>query len=462
MKIHSLFCALLLSSVYTMSLADPTVVPTYAKKFTLAKGFAISSTPTQMAWGPDKRLYVASDSGTVYSYLYNSSTGALSGEKVAVTGIGCLGIGFQGPTMYLSTVDGKIYRLRDENKNGVYGEAKETRVAIVTGIPHGDHNMDNIQISGNTLYVGQGIRTINGRKGDWTGGSFDDYGGKGFWGGGTGKTWGESAYGGTICWIQDLTKVPDVQGAANTYKSPATTQTVIQTDKSPYQTANNKLVVHSAGTRNPFGLALNKAGVLYFTVNFNRANTNGDGTGAFGLHGDLLDSDFSNDVYDQFFKADLGADYGYANDVWRGLAPILNPKATGYHRVNSITYDQLFNKGPYTIYDPNNPKGLGPSSSSDGVSFFYSTHLPKELAGNAFIARYNTSITEAAGGKQRTLTYGDVVAVDTNNGAVRRVLTGFNHALAVLSDGADRLIVADYNPAGAKAGALYVLKAVGP
>ena len=413
-----------------------------------------------MAWGADGRLYLASERGTVLSYAYDSATGALTGAKSSVVDIPCLGIAFQGSTMYLSSPNGSIYRLRDENANGKYGEAKETRVAIVTGVPQGDHNLDNLQIKGNTLYVGIGPRTINGYTGEWTSGSRDDYGGQGFWNGGIGKTWGDSAYGGTISWIQDLTKVPDTTGAANAYKASIIDQTLIQQDAAPYTKFVNKLVVHSAGTRNPFGLALDKNGALFFSVNFNRTNTTGDGKCGFGLHGDVFDDDFDNDVYDQFFKASVGADYGYTNQNWRGKASMLTPAAAGYHLVKSITYDQLYSAGPFVPYDPAHPNGLGPSSSSDGFCFFYSTFLPKELQGNAFLARFNTSITEASGKLNRTITYGDVVAIHPKTGEVHRIAYGFNHALAVISDGNDRIIVADHDVPGATGGALYALQAI--
>ncbi len=114
-------------------------------------------------------------------------------------------------------------------------------------------------------------------------------------------------------------------------------------------------------------------------------------------------------------------------------------------RVTGITFDNLFNKGPYTIHDPANPDGLGPSSSADGCDFFYSNALPAELIGNIFIARYNSTITEAPGGLERSLTYSDLVAVDVSTGKVRRIASGFTNPLAVLADSnSGRLPIADY------------------
>jgi hypothetical protein len=349
--------------------------------------------------------------------------------------------------MYLSLFDGTIHKLRDDNGNGIWGESGELDVAIVTGIPQGDHNTDQIQIVGNTLYVGIGRRTINGHLGAWTGGQIDDLGGKGFFFGGIGRTWGDSAYNGTIAWIQDLTQVVDQAGSANGFATepPVFSQNLIQRDHGPFTTQGaGKLIVHSAGTRNPFGLCLDAQGNLWFTNNFNRTATLGNGQAGFGLRGDALDADFSRDVQDQLFRAVPGADYGYTDVNWRGVNPMLTRTAPGYNRVTSITFDNLFNKGPYTIHDPAKPDGVGPSSSADGCSFWYSTGLPAELQGNIFIVRYNGTITET-GGLKRSLTYSDLVAVDVATGKVRQIANGFASPLAVLADNpSGRLLIADY------------------
>jgi len=123
---------------------------------------------------------------------------------------------------------------------------------------------------------------------------------------------------------------------------------------------------------------------------------------------------------------------------------MLTPTADGYHRVRSLTFDNLFNRGPYVLHDPAHPDGLGPSSSADGCAFWSASGLPTALRGGAFIARFNGRITEAPGGAGASLTYADLVAVDVATGRVRQVATGFRHPLAVLADPAGRLLVADY------------------
>jgi len=445
--------------------AQPKVAPAYDGKLRieLAGDLGSGVQPTQMVFGPDNRLYVMSNSGNVYSLRYNPATGVLSDKKTAAFVNSGIGIAFHtgktGKTALYVTVQDEgnffgnnfnhdhLLKLTDDNRNGVWGESDETRVRIVANIPTGDHNADQILVRGDSLYVSIGIRTINGRQGQLTSGSTDDFNGKGFWLGGNGVMFGDSALGGTICMIEDLNQVADVEDAANPYGSSAIrNQAFYQDNAAPYSATlgAGKLRVHSAGARNPFGLAFDKDGALYFTNNFNRVETNGDGTAGFGYLFDSLDNaDLTRDVYDQVFKAKKGGDYGYSNVNWRSRsdAPILNPSSQGYSRVLSLTYDNLFNKGPFFLHDPANPDGMGPSASADGCSFFYASNLPAELVGNLFVTRYSGPISD---GKGKRLEYQDVVAVDVASGKVRRVAQSFASPLCALSDNAQRLLVGEY------------------
>ena len=426
----------------------PQVVPAYQGAFSLQQVGTVPGLPTQMAFGPGGSVYAMTINAGPIRFAYDPPSGALTSPTMAAPQVKGIGLGFQGgTTMYLSSMDGTIHKLTDDNGNGVWGEAGELDVAIVTGLPQGDHNTNQIQISGPTLYVGIGRRTINGHYGAWTSGTLDDLGGRGFFYGGQGRTYGDSAYNGTIAWVQDLTAVVNQAGSANAWNTspPTLSQALIQKDSGPFTSRGpGKLVVHSAGTRNPFGLCLDPGGNLWFTNNFNRVATLGNGQAGFGLRGDQLDSDFSKDVHDQLFRASPGADYGYTDANWRGVNPMLSPSAPGFHRVNSTTFDNLFNKGPYTLHDPANPDGMGPSASADGCAFFSAAGLPAELLGNLFIVRYNGTINEAPGGPGASLTYSDLVAVDVATGKVRQVATGFNGPLAVLADDArGRLLIAN-------------------
>jgi hypothetical protein len=458
----TVFSAALSLFFASASLAQsPTVAPAYVGKLALEAAGGINGAPAQMVWGPDRRLYVMTTNNGVHSFAYNAATGALSDEKVVVPNVGGIGIAFHLNSkgqynLYLTVFDGNftdaIVKLGDENHNGIWGEAGETNVKIVKGIPIGDHDIDQLIVKGDTLFVGIGRRTINGHKGDFTMGSHSDApNDNGFWAGDNGFSWGDCSYNGIIGWIKNLNAVVDTENSANAFTDTTVTQSFIQDDASPYTilttlppaTLDGKLLVHSAGTRNPFGFCLDKNGELWFTNNFNRTMTNGDGTSGFGYLRDSLGPDFSKDVQDQLFHAKEGADYGYSDANWRGKSPLLPATPNGSNRVLSTTFDNLFNNGPYVIHDPANPDGLGPSASADGCGFFYAAGLPTELQDHIVIARDNGSITET-GGLGRTLTYSDVVAVDTKTGKVRRVAQGFVNPLVVLWDGAQRLIVADY------------------
>ncbi len=425
------------------------IAPAYQGRFAISLAGTVGGLPTQMAFGPDGRVYAMTIDAGAISYAYDPIAGTLSLPVAAAPQVKGIGVAFHGADMYLSANDGTIHKLRDGNGNGVYGEAGELDLAIVTGIPQGDHNTDQLQIAGDTLYVGIGRRTINGRTGAWTSGALDDLGGQGFFNGGTGRTYGDSAYNGTIAWIKNLNAVGAQVGSANAWALPAAvgTRASIQGDAGPFlATDPDKLVVHSAGVRNPFGLCLDKAGTLYFTNNYNRTPTLGNGQAGFGLRGDQLNSDFSVDVHDQLFRAAPGADYGYFDANWRNVNPMMTPAAPGYHLVRATTFDNSWNKGPYAMHDPANPDGLGPSSSADGCAFADYPTLPAELRGNIFVVRFNGTITEAPGGAQRSLTYGDLVAVDPTSGKVRRVASGFNGPLAILSDDAHgRFLIANLN-----------------
>lgn len=128
--------------------------------------------------------------------------------------------------------------LTDNNWYGVWGESGETRLNIVEGIPTGVHAVDQIQIQGNTLYVGIGTRTIDGQYSTL----YNPAGSS-----------GESSYSGSISWIQDLTKVLNTPNAAQLRdqngKLLSNTDFII--NGTPYTSqALDKLVVHSSGIRN--------------------------------------------------------------------------------------------------------------------------------------------------------------------------------------------------------------------
>lgn len=434
------------SAVATVALnADqPAVVPAHAGAIALAPVVEAGGSPaatgqiTQMAWGPDGRLYTASNSGGVDSWAYDPATGVVAGKRDAASINGC-GIAFHRDAMYVQSPgpyngplgildNGRITRLRDQDGDGIWGEAGETNVVIVDKLPNGEHTCEQLIVRGNTLFVAFGTSTGFGRD---TAETTKDDG-------------GETSYGGTICWIQDLDQVPDTVNAAGLGSSGKQFQTV----GTPFTTtAAGKLVVHSSGTRNPFALGLDGDGELWFSNNQERVRP---------------DAEFGDDVHDQFFRAFPKADYGYANDNWR-----TNPTATGAgyflaaNRARSHTFDNTpaFAAHPAygSLHDPDAPVGLGPHSSADGFAFVTSNRFPLAYHKRAFITRWNSADNreDAPGGDN--LRYGDLVSIDHATGATDLIADGFRNPLAAIEDPLGNLLVADWG-----AGRLYRLTPVQP
>ena len=68
------------------------------------------------------------------------------------------------------------------------------------------------------------------------------------------------------------------------------------------------------------------------------------------------------------------------------------------------------------------------------------------MKGRLFIARWNTTVTEAnTDPKVNSLTYQDVVAVDVKTGDVKRIAWMFGQPIDLIEDSKGRLLVADYS-----------------
>jgi glucose/arabinose dehydrogenase len=449
-------------------------------------GTASDGPPAQMDFGPDGRLYMtlANSSGpsaaSVESFAYSPS-GGLSDERTEVSTGGALGIGF-GPVslgvygqpgvqtvtgMYLTdtarTINGNDVsnlRVLTQDQNGVWGGPNGgTDTIIVQNIPAGWHQADQIIIKQNadgtsTLYVGIGVRTKDGALAYPNPGNARDM-----------------AYGGTISEILDLKQVNGLvtdsagfglTGVATSNSDPD------YSNAGPYtSTAVNKLIIQSSGARNPFGLALDGSGNLWFTNNFNRSQSDGTFNGTIDPSTGLLygittgdpapGPDLANNAYDQFFEDAPLADYGYNNSNWRNDAADDNPSVTseaavnaGFfnfaeHGVRSTTFDNLVAPpGGFAEYNESNInqiRGLGPSASADGVAFYTGTTFPATYQGDAFIARYNSTVSDSTG---HSITYNDLVTVDPTTGNVRIIANNFDNPLAVLYDGSGNMIIADY------------------
>ena len=443
-------CAVFAASVWaaTTCQADPVMTPGHTDlQIARISGNAFSSFPshvTQMAFGPDGRLYCATDGQGVLRFDYNAATGALTGQTTVGNFTGTsLGVAFHGNEMYVSNLYdsnagtsvhlSRLYRMTGDGTGNW-----SNPIAIVEGIPRDDHGIDNIQIVGDGLYVGIGVRTRNG--------SFQTF---------SGDNYGESAYGGSICTIANLKLLSsNIAGAVAKGQSAeniagfflanptnAQYQTEINSNASPLtSTAADKLVVHSNGTRNPFGMAVDGDGNIWFTTNqqrisnkvYNKDPSSPSYPDAFTGNG------FADNVYDQFFKEQAKGDYGYRNDNWRShpAGGFFNPA----NSVTSVTYDNSAT-GALDNYTNANPHGLGPSSSSDGFDFYKANNFPLRYHHDAFITRWNGTISDGG----QTLDYQDVVTVDPTTGQTTEIATGFGDPLAAVSDSAGNMLVADYS-----------------
>lgn len=425
---------------------------------------------TQMAWGPGPDpgttyLYVASNTHGVRRLEYDPVSGALSSlvDLLAVDGNG---VAFHVDALgrdemyltndYESANDAdarlaRLYRYVDVDADGVFGSGGDASAAIVHGVPRDGHTLNQLQTRGDALYAGCGVRTENG--------ALDSF---------VGDTFGESAYGGTILVIDDLDQVATSANAAGfaAYGSDPTSSqyedvidgTTAGAEQPFTSTSAGKLRVHSSGTRNPFGIAFDGAGDLYFTVNFHRVNNSvydRSITGA-GAEPDDFDGPANDDVHDQMFRAVAFADYGYRNGNWQGDVAA---QAAGFFAgvgdptliAPTLGFDNLDQDGPGgpdfdsldpafdVLHDPANPIGLGPHAALTGLAFNGTSFASPRYHGRAFVARFNGLFGILDG-----LDYRDVVLVDVQSGEMERVVSGFNGPTDVLADANGNLLVADY------------------
>jgi hypothetical protein len=422
-----------------------------------------ASNATQMAFGPGPNpdltyLYMSSNSRGVRRAVYDPVTG-LSGLTTILPNIRGNGVAFRTTAsgqneMYLSepyTASNlgfsRLWKVVDSDGDGDFTDSGGSQMAaIVRGIPRDDHGLNHIQIVGDSLYVGNGVRTRNG--------DFQTF---------SGDTFGESAYGGTILKIANLNNVETVNDSAGFYPAtPNSTQysnLVMGIDPvsgSPFtSTDDDKLRAIASGARNPFGLATDKNGDLFFTNNFQRVENHlfdRNKTGA-AASGDAFGGDgFSDDIHDQLYKVEELADYGYRNTNWQSSSQATGAGFFSPNRAKaSITFDNwdtpnasdgdAEHASSDPPHNPVDPDGLGPHSSSNGLDFFYDVGGSSEFDGLAFVARWNSSVNDGG----QSLTYRDVVSVDPNTGDVSRVLFDVNQPLDILADGFGNLLIVEYN-----------------
>jgi hypothetical protein len=428
------------------------------------------SRATQLAWGPGPDpsktyLYVASNVHGVRRLEYDVSSGFLSNQVDVLPSISGNGIAFRRDAldqaeMYLSEgyassanpslLLSRVWRFVDADADGVFDSGGDVSATIASGVPRDDHGLNQLQIRANALFLGSGTRTRNGALQTFSGDSF-----------------GESAYGGAILTIDDLDAVATIANAAGFAAYPEHPDAMTYADaidgttsgaELPFTTsAADKLRVHSAGTRNPFGLAFDGNGDLWFTVNFHRASHSVYDRSIIDATAeeDAFQGASDDDVHDQLFRASAFADYGYRNGNWQNDS---SAQASGFYTgigdatqlTPSHTFDNLDQDGAGgpdldsghpawgLLHVPTSPQGLGPHAALAGLEFGRAP-LPPRYRGRAFVSRWNgqTGIIDG-------LDYRDVVLVEPLTGAVEQVASGFNAPVDVLADERGNLIVASY------------------
>jgi glucose/arabinose dehydrogenase len=386
---------------------------------------------TQMTFGPDGKLYVATFTNGIKRFDY-SPDGTLSNGRTVWSRPadnangqlnGSLGIAFHqdaalGSVMYIApAVTGgfnvainrtqSIVRLSDNDADGTWGETSEVNQAIVSNLRVTDlHQVNQLLVRNDTLYASVGSRTR-------TGGNVSELSGA------ANPDDGEFAYTGAINWIRDLTQL---DGNTTTANIAGFTITNNSADTQPF-TSNDtsKLTVFSTGFRNPYGLAFDGTGQLWATMNQNENP----------LKPDELHRTNFKDEHKFPKKNEVSGD-------WK-----TNSAAT------ASGFFQTF-KDPVAL--------LGNDASADGIDFTYRNHA---FAGHPFLVRFANGA--------------DLLAVDPTTGSLLQVATGFSQPLEVLTDPLGNLLVGtfgaggkvyrltlvdnagDYNSDGAVDGADYVL-----
>jgi glucose/arabinose dehydrogenase len=233
------------------SITPDVLVPDYT--ISLISSGVASANIAQLAFDPDDplHLYAVQTNGTVSRYDYDPATGTLSNALIVRSGLGqSLGLAFWRSDLFVSMDlggsvnerpgDGRISRLSDRDATGVF----QTRHDFVHSIPKGNHDVNQLQIVGDTLWTGIGAV---GRTGDPA---------------------QENVYTMTIARIVDLKQVDwsgpidaDFKGSVNYLAS--------ETEWVNTSGSDGQLRYYASGFRNPFGIAVDADGDVWASSNGN-------------------------------------------------------------------------------------------------------------------------------------------------------------------------------------------------
>jgi hypothetical protein len=153
----------------------------------------------------------------------------------------------------------KVRRITDTNGDGTWGGAGDINQAILNNIQvNTQHQVNNLAIRGNSLFMGIGTQTTPGND--------------------------ETAYTGTISWIEDVTLLAGDTTTSNSagFDTPSGNglgADGYHVDARPFTSVDkSKLRVYSTGARNPFGIAVQGAqrtGPVWFSMNHQEDDSQG-------------------------------------------------------------------------------------------------------------------------------------------------------------------------------------------
>ena len=303
-----------------------------------------------------------------------------------------------------------IVRVNDANGDGIFGNASDLNQTIVSDIAVTSvHQVNQIQIRGNTLYINVGIRTQNGGQ---TAAQNTASGGTGV----DQSSPGETAYTGSTSFIEDLTLLTDTTttnvagftvGDHNAdgvsgfqIRTNSAADLDLRSDTQPFTSTDpGKLRIFSTGFRNNFGLGIDDTGEIWVSFNENENPQAPD-----GLHRNVtFQSDHS------FFKANnLVGNWRVNGDEDPSLTndPSLEAIAAGFFNPNNVV-------NPFVT--------VGSNTAAGGLDFFRSDVADPDLIGDVLLARNSGS------GR-------DVLYIDRETGNQTVVLEGLTSALEVARD----------------------------
>lgn len=272
----TIYAAVILAvCVNSQSNADPLVPPNGYQFTNISSGLPTPQTEylNQLIFkaGDPNHLYASTSyHRSVVRYNFNAATGQLSNPFTVLSLDGVpdqlssiTGIGFHGEDLWISRWPGWVFlgpssisRVRDTNGDGVYEDLTDFAAGIELGI----HTINQIQISGDSLYVGIGDQTN------------------------TGNPSVEQVYNGTIARIADLNHPVLIDLATttgrDTYVAPAV--------------SDGQLRRYAKGFRNPYGLRISADGKIQASDN------GGEIQGTFPDTPDFLYQDIRQDDVGHF------------------------------------------------------------------------------------------------------------------------------------------------------------------